>query len=106
MERIGRWAFLAGLILAAASGVGIEESWPIWVLASLGVVVGLLNVTGEETTNFLLSAIALLVSASAVASIPLIGAITSQIIARLVTFVAAALLVVALQTLFVTAKDR
>jgi hypothetical protein len=76
-----------------------------WVLAVLGLVVGFLNVTAEETRGFLLAAIALILSATSVRAIPFIGELVTQIMSNVVAFIAAAVLVVSLKALFETAKD-
>jgi len=67
--------------------------------------VGFLNVTAEETKGFLIAAIALILSASSVQGIPLVGATVTNVMNNIVAFIAAAVLVVALKSLFETAKD-
>jgi hypothetical protein len=76
-----------------------------WVLAVLGLVVGFMNITGEETKTFLLAAIGLMLSASSIMGIPLIGVAVTAVLANVVAFMAAAVLVVALKSLFEVAKD-
>jgi len=105
MDKVGKYAFIAGLVIAAAAGLGFTQPWFYWLLAVLGVVVGLLNVTGEETHGFLLAAIALIVSATAISTIPIVGGAVTQIIGNIQAFISAAVLVVALKALFETAKD-
>jgi len=51
------------LVIAVLAGIFFQPAWAIWVLAILGVIVGLLNVTAEDTRGFLLAAIALTLSA-------------------------------------------
>lgn len=105
MKRLGRWAFLVGLVIAVVAGVITPDPWMFWTLAILGLVVGVLNVTGEEETTFFLAAIAFMVSTSALVSLPMVGAITTQVMGRVAMFVSAALIVVALKTVFRLAKD-
>jgi len=57
-QTIGKWAFIVGLIMAVLAGLFFQPDWAIWVLAVLGVIVGFLNITGEDTRSFLLAAIA------------------------------------------------
>jgi len=57
---LGSWSFLVGLILAILLGLGISALEPyqgtlLWVVFLLGVVVGLLNITGQEVGAFLTS---------------------------------------------------
>lgn len=105
MGQLGKWAFIGGIVLAVIAAFVSQTSWVYWALAMLGLVVGFLNVTAEETKGFLLSAVALILSASAVQGIPLVGELVTAIMGNLVAFMSAAVLVVALKSLFETAKD-
>ncbi len=102
--KIGRWAFLGGLVLAFVASIWPEQTWTIWVLAVVGVVVGFLNVTSAEAKTFLLAAIGLSLSARALETLPYVGEATTSIIANVIAFVAAAMLVVAIKVLVDTAK--
>ena len=103
-EMIGKWAFIIGLVLAELAGLFFQPGWAIWILAILGVIVGLLNVTAEETRGFLLASIALTLSASALNTIPIIGTALSYVLPFVVAFVAGAMIVVDLKELFQTAR--
>ncbi len=105
MDKIGRYAFIAGIVIAVLGGLGLQQSWFPAVLAVLGLIVGFMNVTSGEVSKFLLSAIALIVAASAVISVPYLGEAATRIIADVVAFLSAAVLVVALKTVLETAKD-
>lgn len=105
MAQVGKWAFILGLVIAVVAGLGFTQSWVGWVLALLGLIVGFLNIGDEETKSFLLASIALIVAANAVASLPWIGGYATNIIANIIAFLSAAVLVVALKSLFATAKD-
>jgi zinc transporter ZupT len=104
LETIGKWAFIAGLVLAVLAGLLFQPGWAIWVLAVLGVIVGLLNVTAEETRGFLLASIALTLSATALNALPIIGTALSYVLPFVVAFVAGGMIVVSLKELFVTAR--
>ena len=104
LEMVGKWAFIIGLVLAVVVGYIFQAEWVVWVLAILGVIVGLLNVTQAETQGFLLAAIALTVSATALNLIPIVGDTLSQILEYVAAFVAGAMIVVALKALFQTAR--
>ena len=71
----------------------------------LGLVVGFLNISDQESQTFLLAAIALIVAASAVGAIPYIGELVTRIIANLVIFLGGAILVVAVKSLFTVARN-
>lgn len=79
--------------------------WITWVIVLLGLAVGVLNVTGGETQGFLMAAIGLILSANAVASLPFVGETVTNILSNAVLFIAPAVLIVALKSLFEIAKD-
>ncbi len=105
-HRIGHWAFIVGVALAVLAG--IVPTWQtvsiVWTLAVLGLIVGLLNITARETTEFLISAVTLLVVGS-VGALPALGLLVTSVLANVVAFVAPAALVVALKALWVLAQD-
>ena len=105
MEKVGKYAFIVGLVLAVLAGLGLEQTWVAWILALLGLIVGFLNVGEKETQGFLLAAIGLMLSATAIHAIPFVGGMLTRIVAYLVVFIAPAVLIVALKSLLVTAKD-
>lgn len=102
---VGRIAFIIGLVIAVLVSFGIQATWIYWILAILGLVVGFLNITGREVHTFLLAALGLILSADAVYSLPFVGQIVTDIMYNLVIFIAPAVLVVALKSLFETTKD-
>ena len=105
LDEIGKWAFIVGLVLAVIAGLLFDAAWMVWVLVLLGVVVGLLNVSGSETQGFLVAAIAFTVAATALNSIPLIGGMVTSILSYVGAFVSGAMVVVALKALFQSAKS-
>jgi uncharacterized membrane protein YjjP (DUF1212 family) len=102
--KIGKWAFIVGLVVAVLAGLFFQPDWAVWVLAILGVIVGLLNVTAEDTRAFLLASIALTLSATALNTLPLVGTALSFILPFVVAFVAGATIVIALKELFQAAR--
>jgi hypothetical protein len=102
--KIGKWAFIIGLVVAVLAGLLFQPGWAIWVLAILGLIVGLLNVTAEDTRSFLLASIALTLSATALNTLPIVGTALSFILPFVVAFVAGATIVIALKELFQTAR--
>ncbi|HLA97902.1 MAG TPA: hypothetical protein VJL34_05575 [Anaerolineales bacterium] len=102
---IGKWSFIIGLVVAVLAGLFFQPAWAIWVLAVLGVIVGYLNITAEDTRGFLLAAIALTLSATALNAIPIVGTAFSLVLPFVVAFVAGATVVVALKELFQTARS-
>ena len=57
---IGKWTVIFDLVIAVLAGIFFQPTW-----GALGVIVGLPNVTVEDTRGFLLAAIALTLSATA-----------------------------------------
>lgn len=104
MKQAGKYAFIAGLVLAVLAGF-VDLPWIWWVLAVLGLIVGFLNVTASETRGFLLAAIGLILSASSIQQLPYVGEQLTIILNNVVIFICPAVLVVALKSLFETAKD-
>jgi hypothetical protein len=102
---IGKWAFIAGLVIAVLAGLFYQPAWAIWVLAILGVIVGVINVTAEDTRGFLLAAIGLTISATALNATPIVGTAFSYVLPFVVAFVAGAVIVVSLRELFHTARS-
>ena len=99
MQKLGHILFLLGIIMAFVAGIGFEHPWLPVGLAVFGIFVGLVNVVDADTSKFLITGIALEVSASAFREFSFIGAAMSDVM----IFVGGALLVVALRVLFSTA---
>ena len=99
MNQFGQILFLLGLIFAFAAGMGIHHPWLPIGLAFFGVFVGLVNIKVADTNKFLITGIALEVSASAFRQFSFLGEAMSDVM----IFVGGALLVVAVRVLFVTA---
>ncbi|MBI2263431.1 hypothetical protein HY373_01495 [Candidatus Berkelbacteria bacterium] len=95
---VGRWAFVIGLIISILAGF-VDVSGVTLFLFILGLVVGFLNVSEQESTPFLVAVITLLL----VGSVGLQGGqaeatgTLAKIITTFVSFVAAAGLVVAVK---------
>ena len=104
MEKVGKYAFVVGIVVAVIAGV-TDAAWAPAALAVPGIVVGLLNVTAEETTSFLLAAIGLMLSARAMDAIPAVGEAMAPFVANIVAFTGAAVFVVAIMTLLDIGKD-
>ena len=106
-QKIGSWAFIVGVLIAIVAGIlgagifgGFAEYIPL-VLVILGVVIGLLNISDKEITNFLVAVIALIV-ASAVpwATIPQVGIWLGNIFAYIGALLAPAAVIVGLKAVW------
>ncbi len=96
MQQIGHILFILGILFAFVAGIGFEHPWLPAGLAVFGIFVGLVNVVDTDATKFLITGIALEVSASAFKQFSFIGAAMSDVM----IFVGGALLVMAMRVLF------
>ena len=115
--KIGVWAFGIGVVLALVAAFipgslnlgGIITA----ALVVLGVVVGFLNVTGEETNKFLMASVAVMIAvytagaaiSASVMSLGLVGQYLLGILANINVFVFPATIVVAIKSIYALAKD-
>jgi hypothetical protein len=106
--KIGEWAFLVGIILAVALAVfpGPHDfTTPGLVLGVLGLIVGLVNISSNETQPFLVASITLLLAGSAGLEVfPSLGWAISNILLNISQFVAPAAMIVALKTVLDIAR--
>ena len=109
-KKVGRWAFVIGLILAIILAMlGTEQIWPIYLLLVLGLLVGLLNISDKEVGSFLIAAIAFMFTFTALGNvaegIPVIGGTIAKFFLLVNVFIAPAAAVVAFKALFGHAKN-
>jgi len=101
MESIGHWVFLLGVFIAIVAGfLAGANATIIWVLAILGLLVGLLNLKTPDIHGFLLAVLVLIVSASSLNVLPMVGALLGTMLQYIVIFVAPAALVIALKAVY------
>jgi hypothetical protein len=101
LESIGHWVFLLGVFIAIVAGfLAGSNTTIVWVLAVLGLLVGLLNLQMSETHGFLVATLVLVVSAGSLNVLPVIGSTLGVILQYIVIFVAPAALVVALKAVY------
>ena len=105
LGNLRKWAFIVGIVMALIASFGDNLAWTAPVLVILGIVVGFLNVDSKETQSFLLAAIGLVFSATSIDVLPYVGEAAATLTGNIVAFIAPAMLVVALTTLFRTAGD-
>lgn len=103
MVNVGKWAFIAGIILAVLAGFFAIPNLAV-VLLILGLVVGFLNVSKEEVQSYLIAVIALLlIGAGSLQALDALGVNLAgwaeTVFANFLTFVAASGLVVAIKSI-------
>ena len=101
----GGWAFIIGVIIAVLVGLfGGLSSW-LWALVIIGLIVGLLNVSGGESTDFLLATVSLVIvtalGSNVMSSIPVLETILNAI----TTLVVLVKVIVALKSVYSLAKN-
>lgn len=111
VAKIGSWAFIIGVIIALVVGIfSRKEPIVTTILILLGLIVGLLNVTGRETTPFLLASVSLVIVSSmggpVLADVATIGATLQNILSAIMTFVIPATIIVALKAIYALAHDE
>jgi len=111
--KIGPLAFILGIIIAIVSAL---TGTVFWALGVLGLIVGLLNITEKETSQFLIASLTFLVSVNVLSAtitklvnlIPFVNEwlnFIDPLLANVALFVAPAAGVVALKALYVISKD-
>ena len=98
-KKVGHYAFIVGVVLAIIAGIIVTNNpWIVLALVILGLIVGFLNITAKETTEFLVAAIALIAAGGAnLTIIPYVGDYLTAILGYIAVFVAPAAIVVALK---------
>jgi len=131
-KNIGSWAFIIGFVIAVIAGLiaGIQVVSPSFMagtdiigastglLVIIGVIVGLVNVSGKESVSFLIAAIAITVaptgfSAMARATsivgvgtgLSMIASFLTKLSGAIAVFVAPAAIIVALKVLYSTGRQ-
>ena len=110
LDLIGRWTFIAGLVIAvlAAFVTAVSTTTVLLILFILGLIVGFLNIDKKNTTEFLVAVIALLavgsLGALSVGQLVTTIGYLQTILSNFIVFVAAAALVVSLKAIIVTGK--
>ena len=112
VAKVGSWAFIIGVVIALLIGVFSTGGTPVatTVLIVLGLIVGLLNLTGRETTPFLLAAVSLVIvsymGGPVLSSVAQIGPTLQGVLGAITTFVIPATIIVALKAIYALAHDE
>ena len=108
MVNVGKWAFLAGILLAVLAGF-FTIPYIMTILAVLGLVVGFLDITSRESHKYLMSVVALLIigtaSISAFSALGSFYGLTEAIITNAIAFIGASGLVVAIKEILTVGRD-
>lgn len=109
MVKIGKWAFIIGIILAIGSGFFVIP-WLTFVLMILGLIVGFLNISKKHVHDYLVAVIALLLIG--VASLQSLSVLdisladwVNTVLANFIGFVGASGLVIAIKSVIQLGQD-
>lgn len=118
-RKIGHYAFLVGVLLAFvlalfSTKLGNETtSALLLLLIVLGIIVGFLNITSKEMTEFLIAAIALIVMGSISTAFVVVdnyvaglGTILDAVLSYIAIFVAPAALIVSIKAIIELAEKE
>lgn len=112
LEKVGVWAFIIGVILALIGGIVaafVGAALITSILIVLGLIVGFLNISDKETSNYLLAAVSLVIvtalGGQVLGSVAFVGNFLSTVLRAIMTFVVPAVIVVALKAIYNIAKD-
>lgn len=109
MQKIGSWSFIVGIFIAMGAGFWELNALVVSVLIVLGMVVGFLNVTGEETTPFLLATVSLVIVAAigqgVLGQVDIVGPKLQQVLTTFITFIIPATIIVACKAIYSLAAD-
>ena len=109
-NQIGSWSFIIGLVVAIVLGLGLTAEYNkvvIWILFSIGIIVGALNVTAKETQSFL-------TTGTILALLPYLGLqvgvfndapLVVNILKAILTMFIPATIIVALKAVYEVARD-
>lgn len=109
-RRIRVYAFTAGIVVAIMAGIPPldEVPWPQGVIAVLGLIVGILNIRGDDQVDkFLIAAIGLKVTSAAFLTFEGIqDTQAAVVVSNLEIFITAGLLYVALVRIYEAFRDK
>jgi hypothetical protein len=121
MIKVGAWAFTLGVLVALLTGVfaGFVNMGPQWtamitaLLVVLGLVVGFLNVSGDEVSKFLMASVAVMIALftagsaiqSQITTLGKLGIMMWAVMSNINVFVFPATIIVAIKSIFSLARD-
>ena len=107
MDLIGKWAFVAGVLIAVLFGLFSDIGATMAaILVVIGLVIGLLNITSKEATPFLLAGIAVIIATSFGANVMTAIPAAARVLNAIMILVVPAVILVALREVFEMAKNK
>lgn len=104
ISNVGKWSFLAGLVLSVAAGF-FTISGALTILAVIGLIVGFMNVAQKKSQEYLVAVIALLIIGTATiqafSALGTLYGIYTSILTNVIAFVASSGIVVAIKEVLI-----
>lgn len=102
---IGGWAFLIGVVLAIVLGaIGTITPTLMWVLVLIGILVGFLNISAEETEPFLMSGTVLIIASALGQNVIGVSSLFNDILSSLLLIFVPSTIIVAIRNVFNLAR--
>jgi hypothetical protein len=111
MAQVGGWAFIVGLVIAIGAALMNTslDSGTVLILAILGLLVGVLNISEKEAMTFMVATLVFMIASSSLnvilLAVPFFGATLPAILRNIVVFVAPGAAIVALKALYDVTKS-
>lgn len=116
-KKVGEVSFVLGVVLAVIIGLiggylGTLGPWLISLLVLLGLIVGLVNISGKETKEFVWMAVALVLviyaggASGTLTNVLYIGEYLSGVLNAVMAFVVPATVIVALKEIYFLAQIK
>lgn len=104
-DKIGAWAFIAGIVIAIIFAFVAAAPWVVWLLGAIGIIIGLLNIGDTEVQGFLIAAIAFVVAASSLSAVFGGFAFIGDFLKNVTTLIGPAAGIVAIKALYDFSKE-
>jgi hypothetical protein len=112
-EKLGHYAFLAGILVAILVSflnftvLGVTWNIVVWIMVILGIIVGLLNITAKEVGVFLVATMALILAAASTSvELNIISEYIGRLLRSIIIFVAPAAIIVSLKAIYALAEKK
>lgn len=109
LGKIGRAAFLVGVLLALIFGFLSGGSWLAGFLVLIGIIVGFLNISEKEVGAFLTAGTVLVLmgyfGGQTLTTVAYVGAFLQNVFSNIVLLFVPATIVVAVKSVYALAKD-
>ena len=106
VKKVGKIAFLVGiigaLILGLLAGLGLFQTagWLLTILILSGVVIGLLNITEQESVPMMVASLVVGAGAGVLGAMPTVGKVIGSVMTSLAAVVIPAAIIIAVVTIW------